>query len=401
MVSDFLLNFLFLLIFCLPYFFLKKFVPKFSHLDIFFGVWIFVLVGIQTVFKIYLPELSTLIVFYIAGSCFLLGSILLISLSKLPISKSYTYDFYKIKVALASIILLSIMANIQYLFLLKSLGIFDSELGLLSLRLPQTRELVYSSSVFSTLFRRSHYIFIPLALYLASNKQISRLTLVAILVFAIIINGMEFTRAPLLSVCIISIISYLIFFTVKRRPLILFTLISIIFLTLFGYITTQIEERVTVDKLTESEFQLYTFGGVKAYENILYNHYNKGKFYNSYYTFDFINYPLKRLGLIDGYPSLEREYSYSPPTNLYSFLDAFTLDFGITGAFIGCFILGIIVSFAYVKSLSKNLAYVIIYSSCCYYVAMSPLNNEFIRFGFVIIIIQALIIDRFIRVRRT
>jgi oligosaccharide repeat unit polymerase len=396
--NSILFNILFLISYFFIYFFIKKFDRKFSYLDIFFFIWLFILLTVQTFFKIYAPYTSTIFIFYIAGIFFFLGSLALLILFRKTTSKEYNYNTNKLKKILGVILLLSLVANIQYFLLLKSVGVFNSELGLLSLRLPQVRELVdQSSSILFAFFGRCHYIYIPIAFLLYRSRDISLVALVCIVLFAFLVNGIEFTRAPLLSVTIICLTSYLLFLKITRKTLVVSSVFFVLFFAFVSFISQQIEDKVTVEKTTDSEFQLYLFGGIKAYENILSDHYDKGKYSHSYYSLDFANYPLKRLGLIESYPSIVREYSITPPTNVYTFLDAFTLDFGVIGAYCGTFILGFLMAFIYKKSISKHLAYMIIYGSCCYYIAMSPLNNEFIRFGFVIIIAQAFVIERLSR----
>jgi oligosaccharide repeat unit polymerase len=384
------MNFIFLILFVLAYLFIKKFQRPLSYVDIFFFVWLFVLVSIQSGFSVYKPSASTITIFYLTGICLFLGSTIVLGLVKPSSNTNYRYNMTRLKVLLYVILVFNVLANVEYLLRLRSAGIFDSELGLLSLRFPQTRELIEDeSSIFFAFFGRCHYLYIPLAFFLYKHKKVSVIVLGLIILFAFIVNSIDFTRAPLLSVCIITATSYVLLIPISKRSVITMSSYGLIFFAFVTFVSNQIEVFVTKESTSGSDFQLYFFAGVKAFENILMGRYEADQVYHAFYSFDFINYPLKRLGLLNNYPSYVRKFSTAPPTNLYTYLDAFTLDFGIAGALIGNLILGMLLCFFYLRSRAQHLAYIIIYGSACYYTAMSPMNNEFIRFGFLIIILQA------------
>ena len=231
-------NILFLISYVFIYFFIKKFERSFSYLDIFFFIWLFILVSVQTVFKIYLPDSSTIFIFYLAGISFFIGSLALLIRFRKTSNKDYNYNTGRLKKILSIILLLSLLANIQYFLLLRSLGLFNSELGLLSLRLPQVREEVdQSSSILFAFFGRCHYIYIPIAFMLYKSRKLSLVALVSIVLFAFVVNAVEFTRAPLLSVTIICLISYLLFFKISRKTLVSLSVIFMLFLGFVSFIS--------------------------------------------------------------------------------------------------------------------------------------------------------------------
>lgn len=135
---------------------------------------------------------------------------------------------------------------------------------------------------------------------------------------------------------------------------------------------------------------IYIFGGISAYQNLLNDGYIAiSSFDSQFYSFDFINYILKTIGIITTYPNLVREYDLKVMTNVYTYLDCFTLDFGILGAFFGSFIIGLISKIFYLKFVNnRSIFYLIIYATFCYYASFIFMNNEYIRFGVILFIIK-------------
>ena len=144
-----------------------------------------------------------------------------------------------------------------------------------------------------------------------------------------------------------------------------------------------------------NDLPLYVFGGVGAYQNLLNGGYYKyGDFDSQYYSLDFINYILKTFGFIDSYPDLVREYDPIVITNVYTYLDGFTLDFGILGAFIGSLLIGFFSKIVYLNYLKKESIFnLILYSSFCYYASFIFMNNEYIRFSVILLIIKIIVLS--------
>jgi oligosaccharide repeat unit polymerase len=148
------------------------------------------------------------------------------------------------------------------------------------------------------------------------------------------------------------------------------------------------------DSISES-IAPYFGGPLKSYETILLNQSPFTE--DQFYSFDMINYVLKKIGFIDTYPDLVREYVFIPfPTNMYSFLDAFTLDFGILGALLFTYYLGFLLSVVFNYAHNGCCFAIIIFSFIMYDLIMVPCNNEFIRFSFFLNIILAGLIHLFI-----
>jgi hypothetical protein len=116
------------------------------------------------------------------------------------------------------------------------------------------------------------------------------------------------------------------------------------------------------------------------------------------YSADMVYYSLNKLNLIDpdSFPSIVRPYGDNN-TNVYTFLDSFTLDAGPFGALIGSMALGLLGGILFNK-VTRNPSIVLVtaYSSFCYYISMSILNNEFTRINIVVTLALAAVVRRFV-----
>ena len=216
--------------------------------------------------------------------------------------------------------------------------------------------------------------------------------LTIIYLISILIAVAAFTRAPMLYLIIISVVFYS--YQAKRIPykiiLISFSVLVLLF-AVSSYFIGEVSQGA-VD--TNSAIELYVYGGITAYQNLLNGKYfTYDVFDSSFYSFDFINYVLKTFRIIKSYPDLVREYDQDLPTNVYTYLDCFTLDFGVIGAFVGSYILGYISKIIYLKYYrNKSIFDLILYSTICYFASFIFMNNEYIRFTFVLLIVKIFII---------
>jgi oligosaccharide repeat unit polymerase len=130
---------------------------------------------------------------------------------------------------------------------------------------------------------------------------------------------------------------------------------------------------------------LLSYAGLSplAYESIVNGQYPRKP---GLYSLDAIYFALNKFNVVSEYPGLDRSYIMYPlVTNIYTFLDTFTLDFGITGALLGAGIVGFVSSRIYVRArLTPNIFNITLYAFLVYACALAPANNEFIRFGFIL-----------------
>jgi len=244
-------------------------------------------------------------------------------------------------------------------------------------------------------FRSGYILYIPLVIIMYKNRYISKSGVILVHIVAITLSLSNFTRAPVLNVIITSWVSLLLVYS-ERVKSILFRgvfaiLLSVVF---FIFMESTISFVAQSEKDSISDLVAPYFGGpVKAYETILLN---KHPFTDQgFYSLDMINYILKKLGILSEYPDLVKNYVYIPfPTNMYTFLDTYTLDFGVLGAIIGTFLTGFIIAYVQIRALKGSYLAITAYGLLMYYLVMSPFNNEFIRFNFIMYLALAWFINQ-------
>jgi len=280
------------------------------------------------------PEIITLIITFAAWWFFLVGS--LIILYK-PFNRAHTgIDVKKIKAIFLLVLLLIFQwISISYEVFYYQFVIYSSIFELLAIY-PSFRFTGLLSSVdlpwFLEIWRWGYVWYLPLALILKSKGLISRNFLIVVISLAILSTLIKFTRAPLLQVGTVAFISWIVLYRPKRLPKFLMATNMAILGFLF-FIVIQIY-LILLNPFTQlspvESMGAYIGGPIKAYEVLLHGDFPHES--NGFYSFEAINYILFKLSVIEGYPSLVRPFIFIPnPTNLFTYLDAFTLDFGILG----------------------------------------------------------------------
>ncbi|TRX20869.1 oligosaccharide repeat unit polymerase [Flavobacterium franklandianum] len=372
----------------------KRYSSVINHVSIFTSVWLFIILGSQLSGYVVF-QLNTLVVVYLSWYFYLFGSYLSESEINIDSIVVKILDIEKIKIACYVLVVLSFFANLT---ILKDVFFnFSSFEVWAKMRNDQAFSDYRDGNYFYTVFGNTSNIYLPLAIYLFMEKKINSLVLIVVYLVSILIAVAAFTRAPMLYLIIISIV----FFTyqAKRVPykLILtsFTVLVLLF-AVSSYFIGEVSQGA-VD--TNSAINLYLYGGITAYQNLLNGKYfTYDVFDSSYYSFDFINYILKTFRIIKSYPDLVREYDQDLPTNVYTYLDCFTLDFGFMGAFLGSYILGYISKIIYLRYYrNQSIFDLILYSTICYFASFIFMNNEYIRFTFVLFIVKIFIIKFLIR----
>lgn len=376
----------------------KNYSYSLNHVSLFSSIWLFVVVGAQFS-ELRDLSLGTISVLYLSWYSFLLGSIVNGETKNMSKKLISVLDTRKIEIICVSLVLLSVAANFD---LIRSvLFNFSSFQVWAEMRKENAFAAYRSDNAFYTLFGPNAVIFIPLALYLYKSKRISRKYLMAIISIGFLLAILAFTRAPILQLMIISIVSYSFLNEHKKFPIKILLISAIILLTVFIISSFFIRNADASSSVLISDIEIYLFGGVLAYETILQgNYFQAGSFDSPYYSLDFLNYILKEVSLINSYPNLVREYDSQLVTNVYTYLDAFTLDFGVIGAFVGPFLIGYLCKSIYLSYRKKQyIIYLILYATVCYFCVFAFTNNEFIRNTLIILIIKLLVIHLIIKIK--
>lgn len=367
----------------------KRYSNLINHVSIFTAVWLFIILGSQLSGYVEF-QFQTLVVVYLSWYFYLLGSYLSESEINVDSIVIKILNIEKIKVACYVLVVLSVLANLTILtdvFLN-----FSSFEVWAKMRNDQAFSDYRDGNYFYTFFGTTSNIYLPLAIYLFIEKKISSLMLAVVYLVSILIAVAAFTRAPMLYLIIISIVFYSN--QAKRIPYKLILISFSVLVLLFAISSFFIGEVSQGSIDTNSALNVYVYGGIAAYQNLLNGRYFTYEVFDSnFYSFDFINYILKTFRVIKSYPDLVRQYDQDFPTNVYTYLDCFTLDFGFIGAFLGSFILGYISKLIYLRYYrNQSIFDLILYSTVCYYASFIFMNNEYIRFTVILFIVKISII---------
>lgn len=383
------------------------------HLYIYTIVWAILVFGNQIIGFPYLVSIETLIVVYLAWITFYLGAIciyLYYANEKNESGREVLYSTTRLKTALYFIILLSIVAN--YLYFQNAASKLQGLANLALLRGSEAREVLTESNMFFNLFGRSYNIYIPMAFLLYNKKKLSPYILAIIVIIALATSAATFTRAPILNVLICVLVS-VVLSGKKIRLNALSGSFVLGFVGLLYFLTNEINTKLSLvkvknaDELFVNSVFTYIFGGIRAYQDILEGLYidHQEKYYDaSAYSLDFLHYFLKRLGFIQEYPGLIREYMRGAdiPTNVYTYLDCFTLDLGIGGALIGSLFLGLFTTFIAIQAqFRRTITMTTLYCFCCFGMAIIFMNNEFIRNTVFLMLIPLALVEFIARLNMT
>jgi len=282
-----------------------------------------------------------------------------------------------------------------------SLGTFLSNLWRTGaeLRLDDVYSTVEYPFSFS-IWRWGHVFYIPLALCLHARRLISGRTLAAVIGVAVVMAFGRYTRAPVLQVAVISLVCWAYLYRPSQRTkVIVACAIGAAALGAFAMsqINLMLSDAPSGTTPLESVFG-YLGGSPLAYQSLLHGDVPRDP---GIYSLDAVNYVLFKLSLISNYIGVVRPYTDLPmTTNIYTFLDAYTMDAGIVGALAGSFLTAALLALVFSRLRSRpSYASLTLYAYLAYCCVMTPANNEFIRTGVFINAGLAWVIGRMVRVR--
>ncbi len=248
-------------------------------------------------------------------------------------------------------------------------------------------------------FRWSHVIYVPLALFLRSNRFISRWHLVAICALALISAVVHFTRAPIVQLSLVTLVAWLTIYRPSRRSVrIASVAVGVALIVAFVAGQIAIDQQSSTKATLGQALSAYFGMPPLAYEDIL-----KGQFPREpgLYSLDWFYFFATKMGAHIAYPSLTRPQIWFPiVTNVYTYLDVFTLDAGIPGAILGASLVGVLCSWAYRRNRRQSSLWTLsLYAYLCYCCLMTPINNEFIRANTLITLLLSWVATWLIRAR--
>ena len=228
-------------------------------------------------------------------------------------------------------------------------------------------------------WRWASVVYVPFAIYLFRVGTLKGIYFVLILAVAAVATIPSFTRAPILQFLLAVGCCWVVWWRPSKR-------VQLILLSLAagGFLFVAVGMQILLDQLSpgynvyRTEIWGYIGGPMLAYQTIL-----DGTFLREegFYVLDGINFVLFKLGAIASYPSLIRPVAPAlVETNVYTFLDAFTLDFGVAGAVAGSFLMANLFSrFQVWGESSGQPAVMVLFGIFMHWTAMSGLNNEVVR----------------------
>lgn len=369
----------------------KRYASPVNHFNIFGLIWPIITIGTQIAYPGSLT-IEVIVYFYICWLLYLVGSSQF--RHKFPPNfMSPVASVRKLKILIFVLIIFCLISNYEIMSLIIS---SRDLLAWAALRKENGFEEI-ESNIFITLFQRAYLIYIPLAILLMKRGELTIKYLIVLILSGLFLSSLKFTRAPILNLLIVSLISYVYIY---KRKLPVLPIISGVSVIVAAFVISSITlTNGASDYSLLEDIKIYLFSGQIAFQEFFEGNYiDQLKYDMNFYSLDFFNYILKKLGVIDSYPSYVREYSLRSGvfTNIYTYLDCFVYDMGYLGGLIGSFVLGFFSDLAYnLYARRGNIFALIFYAYICYYNCFVFANNEFVRFS-VLLLAISLIIYNFI-----
>ncbi len=228
-------------------------------------------------------------------------------------------------------------------------------------------------------WRWSSVIYLPFAIILFRNGTLKLPYFFAVLLVAVTAALPSFTRAPILQLILSICCCWVVWWRPsKRLQLIVLGVISGLFTIIAIGMQIVLGATTAGYNMFQSEIWGYVGGPMLAYQTILDSTFLREE---GSYVLDGINFIRFKLDFISSYPSLIRPVAPAVvETNVYTFLDAFTIDFGAAGALLATFGMSNLFSRIQVAAESyRQPAILIMYGVFMHWTAMSGLNNELVR----------------------
>jgi oligosaccharide repeat unit polymerase len=227
----------------------------------------------------------------------------------------------------------------------------------------------------------AYVYYVPLAIYLYWQKQISRRSLVFVWCIAGALSLVLFSRTPFLMLVVYGLVTWTVLFRPSGGKVarIAGGMICVA-VALFAGMQTVLA-RLDVGSNTEVNDQLgtYAFSSALGFQEIINGNYDEDNPHHALHVGSGIYYFLGKFSLLNAeeYPGSYGSYVFVPyPTNVYTFLYDFALDFGIIGIILGPFVMGIGMAWIY-NLLRMRVTYprVLLYGLCVYTCVLAILAN--------------------------
>lgn len=338
-------------------------------------------------------DIRTLVVAIAAWWMFLLGFLGAVSFRWPVLRGRATVDPTRAKMLLAALIglqMVAIVLEMQQSGLLAGQPSLWGQLGSLAGRRTSGAMAEIHLPSMWALWRWDFTLYLPLAFVIYRGGWLRPRALVGVILLAAGSALLRFTRAPLLDVMTITIVGAAIarpagekVWQAARRRLAVIVLAFGAFAGLFIAMQMVLASSARESPVPAGQALMeYVGGPLSAYQDLL----RHGEWTPSarVYSLDALDFVAFKLGLKATYGGTVRPYTdVGVPTNIYTYLDAFTLDAGVFGAFAGSLVLGVGVGWlSYLVRKRGSYWSVVMYSYSAYNCLMVGVNNQFIQFSF-------------------
>lgn len=338
--------------------------------------------------SIYQPTPQTVALLYAGWIAFLLGMAITVRRVRHP--RSSVTRFMPVgrhaRLVLIALILLHVSYTIAAIHSTGLVSIFQAgQLGIIDSfaanRLSGSQNPSSGVGWYLEAWHVGFIYYLPLALFLYRQGQISRKILLFVWAFAGVLSLVLFSRVQFFMLLIFGLMSWVVLFKpsggkiARTAGLLLCGAVA-----LFVGMQTVLAQ-VDVGNKTQLSDQLeaYTVSSALAFQEMLNGGYHEANPHHALYVGTGIYYLLGKLSLLNPaeYPIGFRAFVFVPyATNVYTFLDVFALDFGTTGVILGPLLMGMGMGWIYNRVRARTTyPLMLIYILCAYTCSIANLAN--------------------------
>jgi oligosaccharide repeat unit polymerase len=218
----------------------------------------------------------------------------------------------------------------------------------------------------------AYVYYVPLAAFLYRQQQISKRSLVSVCCLAGALSLVLFSRVPFLMLLVYGLVAWtLLFRTTARQLACISGLLLFAAVALFaGMQAVLANVDVNSNSLLSDQLGTYAVSSGLAFQEVLNGNYDEANPHDALYVATGIYYILGKLSLLNAeeYPGSYQTYVFVPyPTNVYTFLFNFALDFGTIGIILGPFVMGIGMAWVYNRvRIRVTYPRLLLYGLCVY-----------------------------------
>jgi oligosaccharide repeat unit polymerase len=240
-------------------------------------------------------------------------------------------------------------------------------------------------------WHNAYVYYVPLALFLYKQRRISKRVLLFVCGYAGVLSVAGFSRVQLLMPLVFGFVTWIVLFRPPGWKV--FRIVSVLVgapLVLFAAMQSTLGH-MTASESSDLELVAgYAFSSPLAFQELLNGNYQEANPHHALYSAQGVYYVLGKLSLINPneYPVGFREWVFVPyPTNVYTFLDCFALDFGTAGIVFGPFLMGMGMAWVYERvNALTTYSMVVLYGFCVYSSLLVNLANMTVTFELLFIL---------------